>query len=592
NLEKDMVSSAAQLHQYSFVDREKASIEVDIEDDYVVFNNLNKDFQSRGYSRMPYRVKSTEVSIVRSVIQAASDFHTHLTRAPQDGVLREYVDVEFVKVKRPLDRNFGPMAQDADAGNLCKNGLVEVTAGETLYGIKITNNSPLPLYPHLFLFECKSYYTPPIVAEQDHEAPLQPKGTFTIGYGRVGETPWTHCVGDDEEVYQSGKVVQDEQDIDICVFKLFLTSKPTDLSDIEQPSPFPGDARKTRRYKWGKEEWDAVSITVVPYIESQPFEERNQSCGAPDAAQLQMAGFDLNGLTALTSFQTSLAKVIRMPWQRVVHYVTSKFGLKRDNSKIITLGAGPVKSTGPSQLPEESIDDQPRHLSALLIGIDDYLDPNDRLLGSVNDAKDLESYLKEVYPSARIISLHNNEATRDSIIEAINSLIHDEMIERQDPILIFYAGHGGEAEPPVDWGLEGKKIQALIPQNYADGSNVITDRGFCALLEELRKAKGDNIKGTRRTRAIRLTKPLPNNVDSDIFTRNGTDGAQQTSSTRSFYNQAVSSHVLLAACGESEFAIEDGGRGAFTRALLETIKRLGFTKFTYSDIIRNLPALP
>ncbi|PVF95450.1 hypothetical protein CPB86DRAFT_738719 [Serendipita vermifera] len=267
-LEKDMVSSASQLHRYSFVTKENASIEVDIDKDFVVFNNVNEDFQKKGYSRMPFRVKSGEVGIIRSVIKAASDFSRYLALAPQNGVLHNFVEVEFVKISRPLDRQFGPVAQSPDAKNLCQNGLVEITAGDTLYGIKITNNSPLALYPHLFLFDCsdlsiESYYTPPVVSDEDHEAPLPPKGTFTIGYGRVGETPWSHYVRDEEEVYQNGKVLQDEQDIDVCVFKLFLTAKPTDLSSIAQPSPFTGDAREVRRFKWSKEEWDTISIIVV-----------------------------------------------------------------------------------------------------------------------------------------------------------------------------------------------------------------------------------------------------------------------------------------------------------------------------------------
>jgi hypothetical protein len=98
---------------------------------------------------------------------------------------------------------------------------------------------------------------------EDKDAPLQPGGgVLTIGYGTGGEKPWSHYVRD-EDTYQQGKVVQDAQDLDVGVFKLFLTTKPVDLSPIEQESPFVGNERAVRKLNWGDiDDWDTVSLYV------------------------------------------------------------------------------------------------------------------------------------------------------------------------------------------------------------------------------------------------------------------------------------------------------------------------------------------
>jgi hypothetical protein len=86
---------------------------------------------------------------------------------------------------------------------------------------------------------------------------------LTIGYGTGGEKPWSHYVRD-EDIFHDGNVLQDAQDLDISVFKLFLTIEPADLSSIEQRSPFKtGDPRAAKRVQWGEDDWDAVSIVVA-----------------------------------------------------------------------------------------------------------------------------------------------------------------------------------------------------------------------------------------------------------------------------------------------------------------------------------------
>jgi hypothetical protein len=281
----DVTITGSHLHRFSTVTRDQAALEVDISKGYVVFNNVSPRIQALGYSRMPYRVKLGETKIICSILQAAGHFDNFLSLSPEDKRLQDLIQVEFVEIMGPEDRAFWPGVQRGDAQNLCKGDLVEVNAGDTPYGIKITNNSSLQLYPHLFLFDCsdlsigkhhpiylqsvvtdlssESYYQPPLVTGEEKDAPLPPNGgVLTIGYGTGGDQPWSHYVRD-EDTLNRGKVLQDEQDLDVGVFKLFLTTKYADLSYIEQMSPFLEEERIDKKMKWGEIDcWDIVSLFV------------------------------------------------------------------------------------------------------------------------------------------------------------------------------------------------------------------------------------------------------------------------------------------------------------------------------------------
>ncbi|PVF95449.1 hypothetical protein CPB86DRAFT_590447 [Serendipita vermifera] len=267
-LQREMATNDPRLQQYAVIHRDQSSLEIDTSGDRVVFNAVHPRLRELGYSRMPYRIKADEPKIIRSIVQAGSEFDKFLRLEPATRRLKDYIKVEFVRIMRPADRHYGPAVQDASGVNLCKGDLVQIPAGDALYGIKVTNNSSRQLYPHLFFFDCgdfsiESFYRPPLVTSEDKDAPLQPNGgVLTIGYGTGGENPWSHYVRDEEDL-QDGKVIQDNQNMDVGVFKLFLTLKPMDLSSIEQQSPFSGEYRPVKRWQWkDDEDWDTVSIFV------------------------------------------------------------------------------------------------------------------------------------------------------------------------------------------------------------------------------------------------------------------------------------------------------------------------------------------
>ena len=145
-----------------------------------------------------------------------------------------------------------------------------------------------------------------------------------------------------------------------------------------------------------------------------------------------------------------------------------------------------------------------RRLSALIIGIDDYKQKTGfhALKAAVRDADSIRNWLVGEFkvPASHIRDLRNKEATRKAIIEALVALSKDPNIQRDDPILIYYAGHGTEAPAPKQWRWDSPKIQMIVPWDFkhpdGPGPGVIEgipDRTLGVLLTKLSKEKGDNI---------------------------------------------------------------------------------------------------
>jgi hypothetical protein len=96
--------------------------------------------------------------------------------------------------------------------------------------------------------------------------------------------------------------------------------------------------------------------------------------------------------------------------------------------------------------------------------------------------------------------LENESATRAAILENLRNLANNPLIQRGDPIVIFYAGHGSEAAAPPGWEAGGgnAKIQLTMPYDvYCQSGgkliDPIPDRTLGALLAEISQNKGNNI---------------------------------------------------------------------------------------------------
>jgi hypothetical protein len=138
------------------------------------------------------------------------------------------------------------------------------------------------------------------------------------------------------------------------------------------------------------------------------------------------------------------------------------------------------------------------HLFALIIGINDYMH-YDKLLGAVPDARAFSDYLTTSLnvPETRIKMLIDQRATRKEIIENLINLNSLDAIAVGDPIVIFYAGHGGEALAPRVWeaGRPEFMTQMIIPQDSTNSPEIpgIPDRTIIGLLNKIAASKGNNI---------------------------------------------------------------------------------------------------
>ena len=95
--------------------------------------------------------------------------------------------------------------------------------------------------------------------------------------------------------------------------------------------------------------------------------------------------------------------------------------------------------------------------------------------------------------------LTNENAKRADIIKAFLEIQTDKRIKTNNPILIFFAGHGDETDAPTGWpsGDVSNQIQMIIPQDYSTNParqvHGIPDHTLAALLNAIANEYGDNI---------------------------------------------------------------------------------------------------
>lgn len=165
--------------------------------------------------------------------------------------------------------------------------------------------------------------------------------------------------------------------------------------------------------------------------------------------------------------------------------------------------------------PPDEEDKQP--FFALLIGINKYSDPKHNLRGAVSDAEAMQEYLENQLgvPSDQITFLRNSEATKATILHGIAALMNDSRIQRGDPILIYYSGHGAGAPVPAGWGAEGSNVQFLVPHDHNEHNmRLIPDRTLGVLLARLAEQKGNNI--VRWTSSSSIRSPIDCSADCHL----------------------------------------------------------------------------
>ncbi|KAH8795907.1 caspase domain-containing protein [Flagelloscypha sp. PMI_526] len=283
------------------------------------------------------------------------------------------------------------------------------------------------------------------------------------------------------------------------------------------------------------------------------------------------------------------------------------------NRKVLTTGSEIQSDRGPT---DNVIQPQSRAgLFALVVGINDYQRAK-KLSGCVADAQDIVSYLTNhlAVPVDHIITLYNEEANRDNILENLQRLVDDTSIAKDSPILIYYAGHGAKTVAPEDWEVDGKEnqIEMILPwdfnpkTNTVDNEQGILDITLRFILDDMAEKKGNNITvildschsasctrvdgaetGEVTSRGLELPEGyiIKPSIDATIC-----PGSRVENVSSLHESAGAASHVLLAACSRDETAKEENGRGRFTSALTRFLRhpKTRIDSITYDQVVNEV----
>jgi peptidoglycan/xylan/chitin deacetylase (PgdA/CDA1 family)/TolA-binding protein len=139
---------------------------------------------------------------------------------------------------------------------------------------------------------------------------------------------------------------------------------------------------------------------------------------------------------------------------------------------------------------------QPYHDSwAAIIGIDDYVNWQ-KLQYAAHDALGVKDLLIQKYnfKPDHIFTLLNGEATRENILSLLGDKFgNPSMVQREDRVLVFYAGHGATRKLasgrelgyiiPVDAGLTDYEGSAISMTNFQDISEAIPAKHLLFIMD-------------------------------------------------------------------------------------------------------------
>ncbi|VDC06742.1 unnamed protein product [Peniophora sp. CBMAI 1063] len=207
------------------------------------------------------------------ILNATSHFFAHLNRVPQDRVLIDKIEIQVLELQ--LDAQAWHNSHSSRNVYDPITGVANVIADDrTPYGILLRNNSTVRLHVWAFYFNNRTlaiseYYRPPAIGNDaegvlpgkcnhtkcDHPRDLvaqgETRGELTIGYGSGGGRPYCFALPDGHD-WEEGYI------------KLFFSTRPIDLTHIEQQTPLhPTTTRDIKLKDDPVEHWDTVTIKVV-----------------------------------------------------------------------------------------------------------------------------------------------------------------------------------------------------------------------------------------------------------------------------------------------------------------------------------------
>ena len=141
--------------EFLLVEKEKAELSFTLEQEGVVINILDSFVAALGLTRMPFYIEPN-ADAMSNFIHAAAHFYFFLRRKSKTHALHGKIDIVFTEVVQSdeeYDDYLQPLIQPIGP-NLNREHIVDLQVqNDKMYGIKITNNSDVALYPSLFFFD-------------------------------------------------------------------------------------------------------------------------------------------------------------------------------------------------------------------------------------------------------------------------------------------------------------------------------------------------------------------------------------------------------------------------------------------------------
>ncbi len=252
---------------------------------------------------------------------------------------------------------------------------------------------------------------------------------------------------------------------------------------------------------------------------------------------------------------------------------------------------------------------------ALLVGIDNYPDPNHRLQGCVNDITAIKEYLNERFDrqgyQLYLKTLKDEQATREEVIDGFRK--HLRQARQDDVVLFYYSGHGSQELAPKEfWHLEPDHLDETLVcyDSRTENGWDLADKELAKLIAEVAENEphitiildcchsGSGTKDPmqeakeRRFPADKRKRPL----DSFIFKLEELEKLSDTNRNPEKHPTGwkipKGRHVLLAACRDHETAKEyrSKQRGYFSYFLMDTLSKTK-GKLTYRDLFARTNAI-
>jgi hypothetical protein len=245
----------------------------------------------------------------------------------------------------------------------------------------------------------------------------------------------------------------------------------------------------------------------------------------------------------------------------------------------------------------KAVETNGNHLLALVVGVGKYKSPSVRSLeGPPNDASNIAQLLVERYgfPHENVCVIVNEQATT----AAFRSMFDAALVKRakaDDVAVLYFAGHGSQAPDENGDEPSGWDQTLLLHDARADGVKDLVDDELNGMLERL-YARTKNVvvildscnsgSATRGPQAgtfvARYEPPAGVKAPASGFV----PGARTP-----WVPATLPEMVVLTAAADGTSALETGGRGIFTDALIEVLGSVGNVPFTYSQVARQVPSI-